>query len=197
MKMRTLKPYRVLIAGDHSTEEAVSCALGRLWGRHGNRLVVIEGDRTAADKAAALWANAWSKKGVYPQQLKAGRSEHHVEGIRRHNQRLLEEGSPDLIVAFPGGWEAADLIKRAQDAGIEVAAPLPDRRGTEEDPQEIILGLREAIGRVHERLTATEDDLVHAQNALATIHRFVRDATELGADDCATIRAIIDREMRD
>ena len=36
------------------------------------------------------------------------------------NQRMLDEGKPDLVVAFPGGRDTADMVRRARSAGVEV-----------------------------------------------------------------------------
>jgi len=50
-------------------------------------------------------------------------AEWHRHGKRAgpiRNQRMLEEGQPDLIVAFPGGHGTADMVRRARQAGIEV-----------------------------------------------------------------------------
>jgi aspartokinase-like uncharacterized kinase len=41
-----------------------------------------------------------------------------------HNQRKLE-GSPDLVVAFPGGEKTADMVRRAREAGIAVMEVKP------------------------------------------------------------------------
>lgn len=38
----------------------------------------------------------------------------------RRNQRMVDEGKPDLVVAFPGGDGTEDMITRAAKAGIEV-----------------------------------------------------------------------------
>ena len=38
----------------------------------------------------------------------------------RRNQRMIEEGKPELVVAFPGGEGTEDMISRAEKAGIEV-----------------------------------------------------------------------------
>ena len=35
------------------------------------------------------------------------------------NQQMLEEGKPDLVVAFPGGNGTADMVRRAKKANIE------------------------------------------------------------------------------
>lgn len=36
------------------------------------------------------------------------------------NQQMLDEGKPDLVVAFPGGRGTADMVNKARKAGIEV-----------------------------------------------------------------------------
>jgi hypothetical protein len=36
------------------------------------------------------------------------------------NQKMLEEGKPDIVVAFPGGKGTADMVTRARSHGLEV-----------------------------------------------------------------------------
>lgn len=36
------------------------------------------------------------------------------------NQRMIDEGKPDLVIAFPGGSGTADMVERARKANIEV-----------------------------------------------------------------------------
>jgi UDP-N-acetylmuramoylalanine-D-glutamate ligase len=36
------------------------------------------------------------------------------------NKRMLDEGKPDLVVAFPGGRGTANMISQARKAGVEV-----------------------------------------------------------------------------
>lgn len=36
------------------------------------------------------------------------------------NQRMLDEGKPDLVVAFAGGRGTADMVRRAKGCGVEV-----------------------------------------------------------------------------
>ena len=35
-------------------------------------------------------------------------------------QIMLDEGKPDLVVAFPGGRGTADMIRKAEGAGVPV-----------------------------------------------------------------------------
>ena len=36
------------------------------------------------------------------------------------NQKMLDEGHPDIVVAFPGGRGTADMVNRARAAGVPV-----------------------------------------------------------------------------
>jgi len=36
------------------------------------------------------------------------------------NQRMLDEGKPDLVVAFPGGGGTKDMVRRAVSAGVAI-----------------------------------------------------------------------------
>lgn len=38
----------------------------------------------------------------------------------RRNQKMLAEGSPAFVVAFPGGKGTADMVRQAKAAGIKV-----------------------------------------------------------------------------
>jgi hypothetical protein len=33
---------------------------------------------------------------------------------------MLDDGKPELVVAFPGGRGTADMMRRAREAGVEV-----------------------------------------------------------------------------
>ncbi|CAN1722779.1 DUF2493 domain-containing protein [Hyphomicrobium sp. 1Nfss2.1] len=78
---------------------------------------VIAGGACGADTLAAEWAVS---RGIPADVFMAD-----WEGLGRkagpiRNQRMLDEGKPDLVVAFPGGRGTADMVRRARDAGIEV-----------------------------------------------------------------------------
>jgi hypothetical protein len=36
------------------------------------------------------------------------------------NKQMLEEGQPDLVVAFPGGRGTADMVRQSREAGVPV-----------------------------------------------------------------------------
>lgn len=79
--------------------------------------VVIEGDAKGADRLAGQWAR--DRKiplEVYPAEWKKyGNS---AGPIR--NQRMLEQGKPDLVIAFHGSSGTANMISKAKAAGIKV-----------------------------------------------------------------------------
>lgn len=37
------------------------------------------------------------------------------------NQEMIDRGKPDLVLAFPGGRGTADMVRRAEAAGVPVA----------------------------------------------------------------------------
>lgn len=78
---------------------------------------IINGGASGADNLSSAWAR--SRRVMYEEYmadwLRHGRS---AGPIR--NQRMIDEGKPDLVVAFPGGKGTADMVRRAKAAGIEV-----------------------------------------------------------------------------
>lgn len=121
------EPLRVLVCGgrDYADRDAVFRALDGLTGEITDEtplgtidLVVIHG---ACPTGADLWADEWaiinwSRFEEYPADWpKHGRA---AGPIR--NQRMIDEGRPDLVLAFPGGRGTADMVRRARAAGIEV-----------------------------------------------------------------------------
>ena len=80
-------------------------------------ITIIEGNAKGVDRAARDWAtiNYANLKVFSADWEKYGKS----AGFIR-NQQMLDEGKPDLVVAFPGGTGTADMIRRAKKAGVEV-----------------------------------------------------------------------------
>jgi hypothetical protein len=78
---------------------------------------IIHGAAKGADSLADQWAVAnWTKLEVYPAKWsKWGKA----AGYMR-NKQMLEEGKPDLVVAFPGGKGTAMMVKIAKEAGVKV-----------------------------------------------------------------------------
>jgi len=84
--------------------------------------ILIHGAAQGADELARRWA---ARNGIpdlpfkadwYPQGF--GRLDKSAGPCR--NQRMIDEGKPDRVIAMPGGRGTADMISRARAAGIEV-----------------------------------------------------------------------------
>ncbi|GBU19378.1 MULTISPECIES: SLOG family protein [Methylobacterium] len=85
--------------------------------------VVIHGAAAGADEFARRWAkhNGVSDEPYpanwYPNGRAGGLDK--AAGPNR-NARMIAEGKPDLVIAFPGGKGTADMIRKARAAGIPV-----------------------------------------------------------------------------
>lgn len=95
--------------------------------------VIVHGAGKGADTLAERWAKRRGQEAMpfpanwYPNGRSAGLDR--SAGPRR-NQQMIDEGRPELVVAFPGGRGTADMVKRAKAANIkviEVARP-PEAR---------------------------------------------------------------------
>lgn len=78
---------------------------------------IIHGCATGADSEAMIVAEAL---GIKHAPFRADWHTHGKAAGPIRNQRMLDEGKPDLVVAFPGGRGTADMVKRAKAAGIPV-----------------------------------------------------------------------------
>jgi hypothetical protein len=79
--------------------------------------LIIHGAASGADSFAQCWAD--SRKIVALPFKAEWETKGKAAGPLR-NQRMLDEGKPDLVVAFPGGRGTADMVRRARAAGIRV-----------------------------------------------------------------------------
>jgi hypothetical protein len=87
---------------------------------------VIHGVATGADTLAGKWAkNRTIRVEEYPADWA---NEGFAAGPRR-NKRMLAEGKPDLVVAFPGGKGTAHMVKIAKQAKVRVV----DLRSKDDD----------------------------------------------------------------
>lgn len=79
--------------------------------------LIIHGDcPTGADQFADDWAIVnWTPVERYPATWALGKA----AGILR-NERMLRDGKPDMVIAFPGGAGTNDMMRRARRAGVEV-----------------------------------------------------------------------------
>jgi len=78
--------------------------------------LLIHGCAPGADTLAARWAYL---VGVRERGFAADWDAHGKAAGPMRNQRMLTEGKPDLVVAFPGGDGTADMVRRAEAAGVK------------------------------------------------------------------------------
>lgn len=118
------RQLKVLVCGGREFGDAafIHAELDRL---HEQYLfnTVIEGDARGVDRIAGEWTCAKALElVVFPADWKnEGR---HAALIR--NERMLREGKPDLVIAFPGGGGTSHTCWQAGKLGIpvvRVAAP--------------------------------------------------------------------------
>ena len=114
---------RVLVCGgrDYDDDARVNRTLVEL---HNDRRItaIIHGGATGADTYAARWG-AWY--GVDVLKFAARWSTEGRGAGPKRNQRMLDVGKPDLVVAFPGGRGTADMVRRARAAGVRVIEVKP------------------------------------------------------------------------
>lgn len=93
---------------------------------------LIHGAASGADSLAGAWAASQRDIEIieFPANWKThGRAAGHIR-----NARMLEEGKPDGIIAFPGGPGTADMTRRARRAGLPVWTPLKGLASTPKAP---------------------------------------------------------------
>ena len=109
---------RVLVCGgrDFEPEYRLVAALSVLHGQY-NFSVLIEGDARGADRMAGAWAddNGVQKETYQADWKRFGRGAGYVR-----NRQMLDEGRPELVIAFPGGRGTRMMIELAKEAGINV-----------------------------------------------------------------------------
>lgn len=79
--------------------------------------IIISGCARGADTLGIEWAEA---RGIEVARFPADWNTHGRAAGPIRNQQMLEEGKPDLVVAFPGGGGTADMVRRTRAARIEL-----------------------------------------------------------------------------
>lgn len=113
--------FRVIVCGgrDYADRERLFAALDRADARR--RIdFVIHGGQRGADELAGEWARERRRphEVVHADWQRLGPA----AGPAR-NQRMLERCSPSAVIAFPGGRGTADMVRRAEAAGLPVWRP--------------------------------------------------------------------------
>ena len=79
--------------------------------------LIIHGGASGADRLAGAWAN---QNGVNVVEYKARWKQFGKGAGPIRNRQMLDEGKPDLVVAFKGDRGTANMIKQADDRGVKV-----------------------------------------------------------------------------
>lgn len=113
--------FRLLACGgrDYVDRERVFRALDAADKRR-HVTTIIHGDYRGADALAKAWAIERRREQL-PFPADWNRYGHGAGPIR--NQQMIDEGKPDAVVALPGGTGTADMIMRAEAAGLPVWRP--------------------------------------------------------------------------
>ena len=112
---------RVLVCGgrDFDDRAALYSALDGLHAQH-RFTVLIAGGARGADTLAAQWAR---DRGVRTRIfMPRWKNQGPAAGPIR-NARMLKDGRPELVVAFPGGRGTAGMMALARTAGVPLALP--------------------------------------------------------------------------
>jgi YspA, cpYpsA-related SLOG family len=121
-----LRLMRVLGCGDRNWTDRtlIFTTLSRLYEAMGLPFVVIDGQARGADKIVAEWAEMMRKRGVEHEMYPARWSEFGRAAGPIRNQQMLDEGQPDLVVAFHAAITESrgtkDMVARAEKAGVQV-----------------------------------------------------------------------------
>ena len=113
---------RILVCGgrNYADREAVFRALDEVCIDNPDCAVtVIQGGADGADALAREWCNA---RAIPCLNVPADWKAHGRAAGPLRNQRMLTY-KPHLVIAFPGGRGTADMVRRAEIAGIEVRKP--------------------------------------------------------------------------
>jgi hypothetical protein len=115
---------RVLICGgrDFNDRDFIHNTLCALTIKRGPFTVVIHGAATGADHEGMIWAQMM---GIKHLPMAADWRKHGKAAGPIRNQRMIDDGKPDLVIAFPGGRGTADMVRRARSAKIEVMEIAP------------------------------------------------------------------------
>lgn len=78
---------------------------------------IIEGDARGADKLAGYWAR---KNKIDNIKFPARWDLYGNAAGPIRNQLMIDEGKPNIVIAFPGGTGTQDMCERADQANITV-----------------------------------------------------------------------------
>jgi hypothetical protein len=114
--------FRVLVCGGRDYDDAqllveVLDELLQQATAQNKRIILIHGAARGADSLAESWAE-YHKLQI--KRFPANWKKHGRAAGAIRNTIMLEEGQPQLVVAFPGGAGTRNMIQQAQKYGVPV-----------------------------------------------------------------------------
>ncbi|WP_352812796.1 DUF2493 domain-containing protein [Mesorhizobium sp. M0387] len=79
--------------------------------------IVIHGDADGADRLSGTLAES---RQIPVRAFPADWETHRRAAGPIRNKQMLDEGTPDLVVAFPGGRGTANMVLQSRSAGVSV-----------------------------------------------------------------------------
>ncbi|CAH1657736.1 conserved hypothetical protein [Hyphomicrobiales bacterium] len=109
---------RVLVCGgrEYANRKRLRSALSDMH-KEAPISVVIAGGAPGADRLAEEWARHY---GVPAIRMEANWTRYGKKAGPIRNQWMIDLCSPEVVVAFPGGFGTTDMIRRARSANIKV-----------------------------------------------------------------------------
>lgn len=92
----------------------------------GDPVTIIHGMARGADHLAGNWAK---HNGLTVEEYPALWAKDGKAAGPIRNARMLAEGKPDIVVAFPGGSGTAHMVRISQKAGVRVIRATADGNG--------------------------------------------------------------------
>jgi len=83
--------------------------------------LLIHGAARGADGLAGLWANL---RGIACRPYPADWSAHGRAAGPIRNKQMLDDGDPDVVIAFPGGAGTRNMADQALRRGVDVVWPM-------------------------------------------------------------------------
>ena len=115
---------RLLVCGgrDYHRIEVVYATLDEIYREHEIELL-IHGGASGADALAGSWA---LERDIPVREFLAEWSLWGGRAGNMRNSKMLREGKPHMVVAFPGGSGTRDMVRKARLEGIpvEIIAPV-------------------------------------------------------------------------
>lgn len=115
---------RVLVCGGRDfTDEKMAFSILDLAHAANPIIKLIHGAAAGADMLAAMWA---AKRNVQTEAFPADWDTYGKSAGPIRNRKMLDEGKPDMVIAFPGGHGTNNMLAQAEGARVPIILVLPN-----------------------------------------------------------------------